>query len=70
MTPDTRTTPEHTHEWERGKHMADAFYIDGRILACAICGEPKPRNPEPSYWSRGFGDDLKRAGEQIRRHRS
>jgi hypothetical protein len=31
------------HEWERGVHMAEAFGIDGRKFACAICGVPKPR---------------------------
>ncbi len=29
---------DHLHEWERGKHMAEAFGIDGRRYACAICG--------------------------------
>lgn len=28
----------HDHEWEHGTHMAEAFGIDGRRAACAICG--------------------------------
>jgi hypothetical protein len=31
---------EHVHEWERGKHMAEAFGVDGRRYYCAICGIP------------------------------
>jgi hypothetical protein len=27
----------HQHEWEHGAHMAEAFGIDGRVSACAIC---------------------------------
>lgn len=43
---DTGTDPRpHVHDWERGQHMADAFGIDGRILACAICGQPKRDDP-------------------------
>lgn len=29
---------EHEHEWERGLHMKEAFGVDGRRYACAICG--------------------------------
>ena len=28
----------HEHEWERGIHMREAFGVDGRVAACAICG--------------------------------
>lgn len=40
--------PPHFHEWERGIHMAEAFGVDGRTYACAICGTPKPRGEEPT----------------------
>jgi hypothetical protein len=39
------------HEWERGIHMAEAFGVDGRAYACAICGvlrTPK-RTPEEKF---------------------
>lgn len=39
--------PEHEHQWERGKHMAEAFGIDGRRLACAICGTVKTQDIVP-----------------------
>lgn len=32
----------HVHEWEKGAHMREAFGVDGRRLACAICGVRKP----------------------------
>ena len=32
----------HVHDWERGVHMNEAFGVDGRLLACAICGVYKP----------------------------
>ena len=31
----------HLHDYERGAHMAEAFGIDGRLMACAICGAPR-----------------------------
>lgn len=31
---------KHVHDWERGKHMAEAFGVDGRRWYCAICGVP------------------------------
>lgn len=47
MTADN-TTPErpqpddgHDHQWERGKHMAEAFGIPGNVTACALCGVEK-----------------------------
>jgi hypothetical protein len=33
---------DHVHEWERGAHMAQAFGLDGRRFACAICGVYRP----------------------------
>jgi hypothetical protein len=32
---------DHEHEWERGIHMKEAFGVDGRMYACAICGIPR-----------------------------
>ena len=42
--PGNRLAATHVHEWERGIHMAEAFGIDGRRYACAICGQPKEAN--------------------------
>ena len=39
----------HEHEFERGKHMTEAFGVDGRRLACAICGIYKPEPLRTSF---------------------
>src|SRR5688500_2353444 len=44
MTTETAVrTPPHQHEWERGLHIAEAFGVDGRTYACAVCGTPRPK---------------------------
>jgi hypothetical protein len=40
------TEPAHEHEWERGIHMAEAFGVDGRKYACAICGVVRPADQD------------------------
>lgn len=45
MTFEPKPTPTvddgHTHEWERGRHMAEAFGVPGNVMACALCGVEK-----------------------------
>ena len=45
-----RSPAAHVHEWERGRHMAEAFGVDGRKAACAICGIVRECFPTGDLW--------------------
>jgi hypothetical protein len=40
---------DHEHDYERGSHIREAFGVDGRTYACAICGETKTGGPVATY---------------------